>query len=694
MKTLNLKSVLLGLTITLLLMGISLPIHAQDLIKDTKNGVAKQAKERVQPNKIYEKILEVKTAKAFETLKPLTVAKNSKALLTEKKAYVKDAIFYNANTEKFNYLYEEKPSSILLQLPVSEKNTIELELIKANYISDNFVMETSDGQIFDQTKNMGTFYKGVVKGDPNSVVSVNIFDDEIKGIIADKDGNYILGTLKGEKDVMVLYSEKDLLTDTQLTPAEDYVGIPEGKESLKNNINNSFKSAANSSSDFCVEIDIECDYTVYKHFGNDQDAVLDYVTNLFCETALIFELEDINIRLVDVYVWTQDNSPYKNIINNCDNGAPDGNGGYQNCAYEMLAKFAQQTQNNHSGRLAHLFFVERLFGGGYAYLDVLDENYTAYNNGQFRGPYAVTNICNSDVCNSNPSFPTYDPALQTFAHELGHNLGSPHTHECAWGPNNNTALDNCAAPEGGCACGPAPVGGGTIMSYCNSGEKPCGGNTGTQVATLYGINLNNGFGNEPGDLIRSRVEAAGAAGIIPECTSCEDVFDNYSWLNTNLNPAVNPNNCTSEIITVYKKGVHYYIHVQTPTTSKLYYNGSLWCTDYGNFSCVNWYGLTNVVDMWYCGCSSMGRMASEGQAITLYPNPTDGLLNVNLNEEQDKTSVLVSIYSVDGKEVYLNQHDVDGILTLDVNHLSDYNFYYIKIQTKNGQVYTNKFLKQ
>ncbi|MBL7809595.1 MAG: zinc-dependent metalloprotease, partial [Saprospiraceae bacterium] len=112
--------------------------------------------------------------------------------------------------------------------------------------------------------------------------------------------------------------------------------------------------------------------------------------------------------------------------------------------------------------------------------------------------------------------PTYSWTIEVLSHEIGHNLGSPHTHACAWN-GNNTAIDGCGPTAGyseGCD-GPLPTNGGTVMSYCH-------------LLGNIGINFNNGFGPQPGDLIRDRVYNAACLGPCGGGGQC-----NYVDINTN-----------------------------------------------------------------------------------------------------------------------------------------------------------------
>jgi|GEM_PF-4656596 len=105
------------------------------------------------------------------------------------------------------------------------------------------------------------------------------------------------------------------------------------------------------------------------------------------------------------------------------------------------------------------------------------------------------------------------------AHELGHTFGSPHTQTCNWN-GNYTAIDGCGAIEYSCANPGLPPSGGTIMSYCDN----------TNAAPGVGIQLSNGFGIQPGNLIRNNVVNASCLSTFnPSCPSTVTI-DGNSWI--------------------------------------------------------------------------------------------------------------------------------------------------------------------
>ncbi|MDP4851578.1 MAG: hypothetical protein NWR22_00230, partial [Saprospiraceae bacterium] len=93
------------------------------------------------------------------------------------------------------------------------------------------------------------------------------------------------------------------------------------------------------------------------------------------------------------------------------------------------------------------------------------------------------------------------------AHELGHTLGSSHTHACVWN-GNNTAIDGCYSTEGGCNSFGLPAAGGTIMSYCH--------------LRRVGINFSLGFGVQPGNVIRNTIAQA---SCLTNCDATDFTLD-------------------------------------------------------------------------------------------------------------------------------------------------------------------------
>ncbi|MBK6930901.1 MAG: T9SS type A sorting domain-containing protein [Saprospirales bacterium] len=209
--------------------------------------------------------------------------------------------------------------------------------------------------------------------------------------------------------------------------------------------------------DNCVRMYMEADYTIFQNKGSVAAATT-YIESFFSQVALLYANESVNMVLNELLVWDVAD-PYT--------GPSSSN---------YLYQFRDALAGVYNGDLAHL--VGFTGGGGIAYVDVLCNSY--YGVG-----YSGINTTYSNV-------PTYSWTVEVVTHEIGHNLGSQHTHACAWN-GNNTAIDGCGPAAGYSeGCNAALPTAGTIMSYCH-------------LVSGVGIDLNLGFGPQPGDRIRNEV---------------------------------------------------------------------------------------------------------------------------------------------------------------------------------------------
>jgi hypothetical protein len=224
-----------------------------------------------------------------------------------------------------------------------------------------------------------------------------------------------------------------------------------------------------------VKIYFESDYQMFLDGQNNTQNVSNFITGMFNSVKTIYQNESIPIVISSIGIWTV-SDPYRNLTD----------------AFDILATFGRINRNDFQGNLAHLLSTRNEGLGGIAWIRVLCAD---YNQQDFSGRYAFSNI---EPGYNN--YPTYSWTVNVVTHEMGHNMGSRHTHSCVWpvagGPIR--AIDSCYTAEGGCFPVPRPRVG-TIMSYCHLWSAGQGG----------GINLSSGFGPLPGDTIRLRYNQAG-----------------------------------------------------------------------------------------------------------------------------------------------------------------------------------------
>ncbi len=411
--------------------------------------------------------VEAEQEEEIKTFSLFNVTQNKGA----KSEHLRGGVYLDLSVKDLNSLYKERPRAINFTLP-TEEHEIELNLYEQQIFTDDFAVRVAsdDGKSKFPYKK-GLHYAGTVAGEPNSLVTISIFESKVIGILSMGRDNYNLGPMNqfsaDAEETYVFYKERDLKTPPQIkcrvensTPA-----LPLGD--LTGELQYAGKQAN------VVKIYIEADFDMYKDNGNSVQNTMDFTAALFNEVAKLYANEQILTRIQECKVWDV-SDPYPNSSSNA-----------------ALNAFRDQVGGTYPGDLAHLISTASGNNGGLAALDVLCF--------KSRG-HAYSNIRDSYL-----PVPTYSWSVEVFTHEMGHNLGCPHTQSCSWGPSNNSALDDCYATEGSCGPGPTPANGGTIMSYCH--------------LSSVGINFNNGFGVEPGNLIRRKVALAGCL---------EEVFDCFS----------------------------------------------------------------------------------------------------------------------------------------------------------------------
>lgn len=370
-------------------------------------------------------------------------------------------------SEPLSDLVKSKKEALTFSLPMTEKKQLVMDLVLYETLTEDFIVTTSNSDGKPVNVDRGLHYRGTVQGSERSMAAISIFDDEVIGVISTaEDGDMILGKTKLGKDKYIFYKENDLLIENDFECDADNPEIT--KIDLKK-----LKDAAgapNKNLTNCVQVYLECEYDMYLENGSVQ-ATVNYMTGLFNVVATLYQNEQITTQISEIFVWnTPDSYPTSSTSN-------------------ALTAF-RAARPNFNGDLAHLISRGAPAGGGVAWVDALCSSYT----------YAY-----SYINSTYQLFPTYSWSVEVVTHEMGHNLGSQHTHACAWN-GNNTALDGCGPAAGyseGCNAAVPPEG--TIMSYCH-------------LVGGVGINFNLGFGTQPGDRIRNAITNASCLSSCGGCT--------------------------------------------------------------------------------------------------------------------------------------------------------------------------------
>ncbi len=378
---------------------------------------------------------------------------------------------YNYSNLKTKGVDEQQPT-MALPLMVNNNELIIADLVEVPQSYYDFSVRTSSGakaEVPESTKH----YRGVIREHAgNSIIAVSFFEDQMMGVFSiDGYGTYTIGKLKNS-NTHIIFNDANVnrQNDFNCETEEDSVGLPYRKEEL----NTSNRGSASAK---CVKIYFETEYDIYQNLGSTA-AVVNYVSALFNEVATLYQNESITTEISEIVVWdTVD--PYT--------------GGDTTA---LLNQF-QAATGNFNGDLGQLLTFRSMGGKAAGFSGLCNSNSD------------LSLSVSGSLQSTFPTVPTYSWTVMVVTHELGHLFGSRHTHACVWN-GNSTAIDGCSpwGTEGGCSNPGYPSSGGTIMSYCH--------------LQGVGINFNNGFGPQPGNLIRNNVENASCIEVCCDPTASSD----------------------------------------------------------------------------------------------------------------------------------------------------------------------------
>ncbi|MBL7765351.1 MAG: T9SS type A sorting domain-containing protein [Chitinophagaceae bacterium] len=480
--------------------------------------------------------------------------------------------------------------------------------------------------------SIGACYYGIVEGMPGSIVAISFFEQNIMGIIATDEGNYVIGK-SHETDFTqseyILYNDKDLLIENNI-----HCGSQDQDMQAPFYHQESEVSTETITSN-CVKFYVECDFQIYQDFGSSIGNATNYATALFNNVSTLYLNDSVSTAVSQINVWTV-SDPYLSATTTSN----------------ALNLFSTQMSNTgFNGDLAHLL-SRRSLGGGIAWLDVLCSS-----------DYYKTGV-SANLSTTITSLPTYSWNSMVITHECGHNLGSPHTHSCAWN-GNNTRIDNCAGnyninyQSGTCnSFPPDPVGGGTIMSYCH--------------LSAVGINLNLGFGPQPGDLIRYNVNNA---ACLTTCINCPGgititgayntpLTESSTWIKTSGQTTASANG----IVKLDADPGNGYI-LMAPSTNNDFFLASPSITG-SSFIAQVLDGCNAGVPLRPAGGNGVSANEYGLHPSLLYPNPTQDLLHIK-NPLMVGESLNIEVRSMDGKIIRQEQeNDFKGEIEFSTRSLA------------------------
>lgn len=459
----------------------------------------------------------------------LLLEETSKPNTNDTDKIVSNATFASIKTEMVNEIVANQYETIEIEIPYNG-SLLKIDLYKVNDLfAEGFHVDTNAKNNVEYNK--GVYYRGILKDDYTSIASFSFYKNEFNGIISNSQfSNIVIGKLNKLSNT----TEYIVYQDQNLKVVNDFICATKDLDYQKTESSHQSNKEINSAK--CVSMYFEIDYDLYLNNGSSVTNTMNWMTSVFNNVQALYFNDGISIALKSTYIWTT-LDPYEAI---------------GTTSADYLYKF-NEVRPVFDGDLGQLVSIETVGLGGVA--------------------ITVNGLCNqnnfsySNVTLSYQTVPTYSWTIEVISHELGHLMGSPHTHACVWN-GDNTAIDGCGQQagyaEGSCPTGPIPstTVKGTIMSYCH-------------LISGVGMNFSNGFGPQPAARILSAMNDS--ACLSTDCINT--CINNITTVNVNnvtsssaLISWIEMGNATSWNVAVYPFGTTGTIPYTTVTSSSFLAN--------------------------------------------------------------------------------------------------------------------------
>ncbi len=369
---------------------------------------------------------------AQPTIKLFPVADNSQH--AQSTSYYVDPVAVNTAYESPHIIVTD------MAIPTaSGTQLVTLDLQEFSVVGpETHFMMIRGNEVFEAPLPSVKTFRGTIAGEPTSKAYLAIkANGDITGVIGFNGEDFNISVPQSGQYHSIITSTTAIpyyndRTQCVMTNSASYDMKVHQKNAAEHIPNSSMPQSTQAATKTAV-VAFDVDNACYQDYG---DGINSYLVTLMGAITTAYESEvDMAMQLGIVKVFTTAD-PYT--------------GGDLNALLNSFTNYWAANNGSVSRTMAHLA-SRRLGGGGaagLAWVDVMCDKGHGYG---------VSNISPA------PGILAIDRTVT--GHELGHNVGSFHTHDCAAYPPNG--IDHCVNADGGCSWTPQQVTG-TIMSYCNN----------------------------------------------------------------------------------------------------------------------------------------------------------------------------------------------------------------------------------